>query len=250
MPAIEETLNSFSTIYLEELAGHSLQDRTDTKFIFPQHKLTEVLLSIRSDFSLLRIEGSGINTYETCYFDTDTLRLYHEHHNEKGNRYKIRYRQYVESKLCYFEIKFKNNKGRTLKYRIAQPEMKTDLIGEVNEFLMTHTPFQGKDLAPRLQVSYSRITLTSLRSKERLTFDIQIQASRENRSHSFDKLVIAELKQEHNGLSSFKSVMKKAGIREASLSKYCLGMAHTLPGVKKNRFKETLLSIQKTTYAS
>ena len=40
------------------------------------------------------------------------------HQNKKLNRYKIRQREYLISDISFFEIKFKSNKGRTIKKRI------------------------------------------------------------------------------------------------------------------------------------
>jgi hypothetical protein len=41
------------------------------------------------------------------YFDTDSKRFYHDHHNGKVKRTKIRMRNYVESNLTFLEIKKK-----------------------------------------------------------------------------------------------------------------------------------------------
>ena len=44
--------------------------------------------------------------------------------------------------------------------------------------------------------------------------------------------------------------MKKFHIREGSISKYCLGIALTCSGVKKNNFKEKLHTIKHLIYAN
>ena len=46
--------------------------------------------------------------------------LYHRHHIGRSNRFKVRSRRYVESDLCFFEVKYRNNKGRTIKNRIRK----------------------------------------------------------------------------------------------------------------------------------
>jgi hypothetical protein len=245
MQTIEQILKSYASISLDDLKDYSLQDRTDTKFILPIQILPKILSGLKGEYSLLRILDKEINDYETVYYDTPSLSLYLAHHNEKGNRYKVRLRKYLDSGLCFFEIKFKNSKERTLKYRILQPGLKTNLTAEAINFLQLHSPLKGNDLTPQITIRYSRLTLISLHSKERLTFDLQLSANREGFTYSFGNVVVAELKQEHNGASPFRSAMKQAGVRTASLSKYCLGLMVTYPGIKSNKFKQTLLTIQK-----
>ena len=63
-------------------------------------------------------------------------------------------------------------------------------------------------------------------------------------SQKLDRLVIAEVKQEKRKASPFMSVMKKYHIREGSISKYCMGIAFTCDEVKKNNFKNKLLTIK------
>jgi hypothetical protein len=246
---IQETLNSFSNISLAELGNSSLQERTDTKFIFPESQLPGILSKLSPMYSLLKISDREINSYETLYFDNDDLQLYKEHHNNKGNRYKIRYRKYTESGTCFFEIKFKNNKGRTFKHRLPKPEIERIISGDAALFLQAHTPFLADNFAPRLTVCYSRITLVNFNAEERITFDLGLQAGVEGKDYTFGNIVVAELKQAKAGISPLKTLMKKTGVRESSISKYCLAMTFFQEGIKTNNFKETLSLIQKTAYA-
>jgi len=250
MQTLEKVLNSFVSISLEELKDYSLQDRIDTKFIFPMQRLPVILSNLQGEYAMLKIQEKVISDYETVYYDTTSLDLYLAHHNEKGNRYKIRLRKYMDSGLCFFEIKFKNSKERTLKYRIPQPDLKTALTKEAIEFLHEHIPLIANDLTPQITIRYSRLTLISLHSKERLTFDLQLTASREGYTYSFGDMVVAELKQENKGASPFRTAMKQAGIRSASLSKYCMGLMVTYPGIKSNKFKQTLLIVQKIAHVN
>ena len=43
--------------------------------------------------------------------------MFHNHHNGKLNRYKIRFRDYINTKNSFLEVKFKTNKGETIKSR-------------------------------------------------------------------------------------------------------------------------------------
>ena len=52
-----------------------------------------------------------------AHYDTDDRKFYLDHHNQRVNRNKVRFREYEGSKLTYLEIKHKNNKGKTIKKR-------------------------------------------------------------------------------------------------------------------------------------
>lgn len=41
------------------------------------------------------------------------MTFYHDHHNGKLNRFKIRQREYMDTKTSFLEVKFKNNQRRT-----------------------------------------------------------------------------------------------------------------------------------------
>ena len=242
---IEEILQTFEPISLTEMDSVKLMDRTDTKFTFHVSQLAEILRMVHNDYRSLDIKGRRVANYKTLYYDTSGLELYTRHHNGKLNRYKIRHRTYVDSGLGYLEVKFKNNKGRTIKNRIK--ELTPQAIWEHNaaQFLDEKTPYSPSDLVPTLWVNYSRITLVSRHSTERLTIDLNLEFVKEPNSHQLHQLVIAEVKQEKAGGSKFIDAMKQLRIAEGSISKYCMAVAYTCDHVKKNGFKEKLISIQK-----
>ena len=62
-------------------------------------------------------DGKLIHDYKSLYYDTEDWKFYLDHHNGRVNRNKIRFREYVGSKLTFLEIKLKNNKGKTIKKR-------------------------------------------------------------------------------------------------------------------------------------
>src|SRR4051812_12077582 len=118
MEEVLHILREFSPITLEEMDEVKLQDRTDTKFVFAAKLLPSILEKLSKDCKVLEVNGIRLSRYETLYYDTDDFLLYNMHQNRRANRYKIRTRKYVESDLNFFEIKFKNNKGRTIKERV------------------------------------------------------------------------------------------------------------------------------------
>ncbi len=245
LPAIQTNLSSFAPISLAEMDNVKLMDRTDTKYTFPYGRLTEILSLIQDKYSILVVEGVRINRYETLYFDTVDLLLYHLHHSGKLNRYKVRHRTYVESKIGFLEVKFKNNKGRTFKTRIKQNAVCYEFNEEQQQnFIHNKTPYQSSDLKPVIWVNYNRITLVNKTSAERLTIDLNLEFKRDGSSIIHHDLVIAEVKQDGKAYSPFIETMKKLHLREGSISKYCLGIALTYPNVKKNSFKPKIHSIK------
>lgn len=249
MKPVQDILNSFQSITLKEMDKARLMDRTDTKFTFSLNNLRRVLEEVKDKYRVLEIENCRMSTYQTLYYDTADLSLYLKHHAGKLNRYKIRHRTYVESKLGFLEVKFKNNKGRTIKERIKKQEVPKEWGLETSEFLSKKTPFNPEVLIPNIWVNYKRITLVNNENAERVTIDTDLEFVNKEFTEKMNNLVIAEVKQDKRKGSSFLEVMKKLRIREGSISKYCLGVAVTNKAVKKNNFKEKLISLNHILYA-
>ena len=248
MENIANILNTFTPISLKEMDDVKLLDRMDTKFTFRLADLPELLIKISPKYSVLDVNNVRINRYETLYFDTNKLNLYNQHHNGKLNRYKIRYRRYTDSNLNFFEIKFRNNRNRTIKKRISENSINSEIINEAKKFLIKQTCLDPKDLSAKLWVYYSRITLVNKSSKERLTIDLNLNYKNGDNAVSFPNLVIAEVKQEKACNSCFTQIMKEKHIRNISISKYCLGIINLYENIKTNNFKPKLTLIKKLCY--
>lgn len=240
-----QNLAMFDPITLMEMDGVKLMDRTDTKFLFNINDLESVLNAAKNHYRILDIENNRISRYKTLYFDTENFKLYNEHHAGKLNRYKIRHRTYLESNLGFLEVKFKSNKGRTLKTRIKEINIPDLNSGKAFDFLKKILPFDPIILLPKLWVNYSRITLVNKTSAERLTLDLNLEFEKDGETKSLNQLVIAEVKQDSKITSPFVAFMKHKHIREGSISKYCFGVASSFSHVKKNNFKRKLLNITK-----
>jgi hypothetical protein len=236
-------LSHFEPITLKEMDNVKLMNRTDTKYVFNIRQFEKVMLEIKDYYKVLEVEGKRLNRYETLYYDTELFELYYQHHKGKLNRYKIRHRTYVESDLGFLEVKFKNNKGRTIKTRINKHDAPYTWENESEEFLTKTLPFEPNTLVPVMWVNYIRNTLVNKSGAERLTIDLNLEFIKEGNSWKFDNLVIAEVKQDKRKPSPFIQVMKKYRIREGSISKYCMGIATTCSAVKKNNFKSRLKTL-------
>jgi hypothetical protein len=243
--SIDPILNTFEPVSLEEMDHVRLMNRWDTKFALSAVRLPEILESLTNDYRILVIGKARAHPYESLYFDTDNFRMYTDHHSGKASRYKIRARKYVETNLRFLEIKFKNNKGRTIKSRSPFQESAETLNEPLKHFLEEKSGFKAADLSPKLLSSYTRITLVSKHSQERLTIDTNLQFKNEKVDIRMPKLVILEVKQAEFRSSAIMRTMKQMRIREGSVSKYCLGVMQLYNDLKKNNFKPEMLGIHK-----
>jgi hypothetical protein len=240
-----EILNQFDSISLAEMDSVKLMDRTDTKYVFTESLLPEFINALTPHYRILSVNGNRISKYESLYFDTPNFELFQKHHQGKLNRFKIRFRKYVESDLNFFEVKFKNNKGRTIKDRVKQKYI-GDTINDKAELLLNEkTPILKNNLEPKIWVNYSRITLVNKHSPERVTLDLGLHFKNQEQIKHIENIVIAEVKQDKSLASPFIRLMRQYHIREGSISKYCFGIISIFDKIKHNNFKPKLLQLKK-----
>lgn len=236
-------LDRYQTHELKDLGKASLMNREDTKFLLPIDALPKLLNQLIHDYSALSIEDSKVSTYRNTYFDTESMLFYHDHHNGRANRYKVRQRHYVESGLKFLEVKQKNNKSRTVKYRMKS----TDINGgnvDRKVLINRHLNMDFADLKVSQYSGYQRIALADLRVGERLTLDFNLwfQAPGGGRIVRLPNHFIAELKQDRKTRNSIAyTTLSEMGYRPTALSKYCVGCAFLYKHkLKINRFKPVL----------
>ncbi len=251
MKNVEEILSAFDPVSLKQMDNVKLQDRIDTKFMFKDNILPVVLNMMKEDYYILEINNMRFNHYETLYFDTENFDLYLRHHNGRVNRYKFRARKYVESNLHFFEVKFKNSKGRTIKDRVKRPEIFSYLCDTSHNLVKSLSNVNPDSLVAKLWVNYRRMTFVSKHSEERLTIDTKLTFIDKDQTIPISGLVIAEVKQGSvKDKSAFVSLMRKYHVQQKSISKYCLGVISLNEKIKQNNFKPTLLYLQKLLNAS
>ncbi len=220
-----------------------LLNRLDIKYIFHRDQLRDILERASADYRVLSIADARFSRYETHYFDTTGYEMYTQHHNGKLNRYKVRFRDYVDSGISFFEIKYKTNKGRTIKERVKNKHQYHLIEGKSGLLLTDKTRYSAEMLHEAIQVNYNRITLVSKNLTERLTIDFGLNFRANGKEHAYPDLVIAEVKQDRASHSPFIALMKEKFIHKRSLSKYCLGIATLNTQVKVNNFKPKILFI-------
>ena len=248
MPAsLNAILSQFDSVGLKQIENYPSMKRTDTKFLFHQNMLSEVLQKASAYFSILEIDGIRIAQYQNYYFDTQALKFYFDHHKNKRNRFKIRLREYANSNLQFLEIKEKNNKGLTKKVRTPVSFNQPELTDVHYDFINKHTN-QSLDLELSIENKFNRVTLVHLENHERITFDFSLTCTNLTNEGKFDNLVIAEVKQYQKDFSSpIIKIFKTLGVRPEGFSKYCISKAYLNKDLKQNRFKRKFRKINKLT---
>jgi hypothetical protein len=221
-----------------------LLNRTDTKFVIPKNLFVRILPLLERNYKVLEIKNKRVAHYKTLYFDTNDFDFYTHHHNGWPNRYKVRMRKYIDSGLCYLEIKNKK-KGRTVKKRIKIADFEEEMSDASLQFVEDVIP-NDILLIKKLWNSFHRITLVNKTDTERLTLDIGLSFRWNEKSHSLENTIVGEVKQEKvNRNSPFMKLIKENGVRPIRVSKYCIGAKLLYPELKNNRFKQKHIHIQK-----
>lgn len=245
MISIDNIIKKFNPISLKEMDGVKLLNRVDTKYLCSLDKLADILKDLIAEYKILEINKKRLNNYQTIYYDTQDFKMYHEHQNGKLNRYKIREREYIDSGLDFLEVKFKNNKKRTIKTRIIRNENLKNLKKDEIVFLDSKSPFSYDELEIKLYNRFQRITLTN--QKERVTIDMGLEfINSKGVNGLLSSIAIIEVKQSKFSINSgVVKVLKKHQLRPCSFSKYCIGTTLVYPQLKSNRFKANILLINK-----
>lgn len=243
---ISKDLLLFKAIELQEVNNKaSLTSRVDKKYVLQPEQLPLLLNQLKNTHSVLEIDKLRIGNYQSIYFDTEDFSLFHAHHAQRENRVKFRIRNYIQSKISFFEIKTRSNYGLTEKQRFPI-DSTNEIAGLLNNCEQNYPRYlNSKPLEESLQINYQRITLVSKTGVERVTIDGNLFFQNKNNSISFNDRIILEIKTEKGAHSPTERVLKTMGVREGSLSKYCLGILSLNKNVKFNLFKPTLHFIKK-----
>jgi hypothetical protein len=133
--ATTDVLDTFAPISLADMDGVKLQDRVDTKYVFGEAELPEVLAAMLPHYRVLEVNGMRGTKYSSLYYDTADLQHYKDHHNGRTFRSKVRFREYLGADLVFLEVKRKTGRGRTDKKRILVPAIPLTLDPSQQEFV-------------------------------------------------------------------------------------------------------------------
>jgi hypothetical protein len=243
---IHEVIRHFNPISLGEMDAVKLMNRTDTKYVFPSYKLGDLLALSWDKYLVLEINGCRDFRYNSLYYDTQDHAFYTAHHNGARPRFKVRFREYVETGTTFLEIKRKTNKERTRKTRIQVEGIEMVLSENSRQYIETQVPLKETDLKPAMWTIFQRITLVGKDSPERITIDHDLSFSYEDLHKQLLFLTICEVKREgFTGKSAFMKYLEELSIHPGNSSKYCLVTVLLKKNIKYNRFKRNILTLNR-----
>lgn len=243
--ALEQAVACREPISLEDVVSEAaLQTRVDKKFLLTPQQFTALSERLGEKFKIMQIDGLRTFRYESVYFDTEDFDQYRAHRQGRRRRYKVRSRTYADTGLSMFEIKTKGLRGATVKHRIQQD---LDAAGELTEenlqflesVLDSEYGQEVPELQPVLDSSYTRATFVNPIDSERLTCDVELEYANSKTHLNGPDLIVVETKSA-DGRGASDRALAELGIREVSMSKYCIGVALLNPHLPANRWSRLL----------
>lgn len=234
-------LQHFQPHSLEELNHFEHSERSDFKYLVPVKNIQHILKKLNTHYTILEIDQKRLFSYQTTYFDTPGFQMYHDHQRGKLGRVKIRERDYLDTGTRYLEVKLKNNKMQTRKFRYKLTNHKPGHDPGTIKFINTHSPYQFQNLDNTFQIFFSRATLINPKEKTKLTIDFDLRYEGFRKTIQFPGLTLVEIKKPQPwSKNHMGALLKENKFFSKSFSKYCTGVSLLVPGIKKNRFKETI----------
>jgi hypothetical protein len=188
--------------------------------------LERLLAGLAGDHDALEIDGRRAFGYRSVYFDTESLRCFHDHIEGRRPRFKARTRCYLDEGACQFEVKLTTRDGETDKHSAQHPPEHGDrLTGDGRELVDRVLGDAGLDpagdLAPLTVTRFDRITLAAREGGARMTCDLGLRLERlDGAAVALDpELVLIETKSQ-DGRSRADEALARLGAEPRSMSKY------------------------------
>lgn len=247
---ILQRIESFPVIRLDQMEDMKLMNRNDSKFVTTAGNAAVLLDSIKDGYMVLSMEGCRCQSYVTTYLDDEEHTMYLRHHNGRLVRQKMRVRTYLDSGgLTFFEIKIKDNHGRTHKKRKRVESLETLAEDGCGDYIFQKAiyPVPLERLHPTLEVDFERVTLVNMARTERVTMDFELRFRNPETgiSRDMDGLMIVEVKRSGRSCSQITDELLNLRVHPSGFSKYCIGSALTNDGLKQNRFKKKIRGVNK-----
>jgi hypothetical protein len=244
--AVAEAARAVQPIGLAELTDLAeLQTRVDRKYFVPADVFGRLVGDLAGQLRVLEIGGRRTFGYESVYFDTPQLTTYRAHLQRRRHRFKARTRTYTDSGLCMFEVKLPGARGQTVKHRVPPAQYRAELTDEALGHLRTtlceadHQDLPS-GMRPTLVTTYRRTTFVFRTGEARVTCDVALAClDLQHEVRDTGTHVLVETKSALHG-SPADWLLRELGVRPASVSKYCLGMAALHPELPSNPWHPTL----------
>ena len=238
--------------------------RFDRKFVVPVSALGRFVQGLHASraggqsWRVLEVEHHRIVQYQSAYFDTPCLQLYHDHLQGRRRRFKIRTRRYSTG-AHVLEIKLKGSRGKTEKLRRARAYGARGMVldraelGWLQDNLQTQFACAAPpDLLASAQTFYRRICLVGP-DGDRLTIDLDFavaqggdstQGAADQRIALNPDLAIVESKSSRMS-TDLDRHLRQIARRPDQLSKYAIALAMTR-GVRCNPWLPALRRLSGT----
>lgn len=228
---VRELFSGLSPVSLDDMNERAaLQSRKDNKYVVSIDELADLLEDLGDSHEVLEIDGERLFDYESTYFDTPSLRCFHDHIRDRRPRFKTRTRCYVSTGDCYFEVKVKQEDGETVKQNADHdPDVRASLEPDARKLISDVLSEAGvnephDELQPSLVTAFRRATIVACDRPERTTFDfgVHLSAPDGDVARLRSDCVIAETKTP-DGSGAWDRAFRGAGHEPVSLSKYRVG---------------------------
>ena len=267
-PLSTDHLTSTSLAELNSAAG--LLTQVDRKYLVPLERAQELVGDLTSEARVLDIDGRRRFSYASTYFDTPGLEAFMLAARKRRRRFKVRTRTYLDTGLCFLEVKTRGARGTTVKRRMGyHPDDASRLTGPGRSFVavcLASTgvtgPAAAREIAaalrPVLATTYERTTLHLPDAEARATIDTALtwrrltpgapQALRpahltaaidDGEPVAVADIAVVETKNPATPSPADRALWD-AGHRPTRISKYATGMALLHPELPANRWYRTL----------
>ena len=248
-----------NAITLDELnAEASLLTRMDRKYLVPPTDAQNVIDILAPNAQVLQIDGIRSFQYASTYFDTPSLDAFFLAAYKRRRRYKVRTRTYLDSDLCFLEVKTNGSREATVKDRLTYSADDADrLTDEGRDFVVerlvesdTCPPDEARQIAdalvPVMDTTYERTTLHLPDDSARATIDAALtwgalgpDGARTDRRVIVNGLTVMETKNPSTAAPTDRLLWAR-GHRPTRLSKYATGMAVLHERLPTNRWHRTI----------
>lgn len=244
---VDLTMAGLDPVSLDEvLARAALQDRVDRKYLLPTTEVDPLVQALGSDARILQIDDRRTFDYESVYFDTPEFTCYLLAAHRRRRRFKIRTRTYLDSAECWLEVKTRDKRGHTVKFRREHdglPEALTPDGRDFTDMVITNAAVPGAThltLAPTLVTSYRRSTLYLPATDSRVTIDTDLRWELDTGQHiALPEMAIVETKTAAR-VSQADRLLWRTGRRPSQISKYGTGLAALRPDLPSTKWHRIL----------
>ena len=181
MPLSTKHLTTTTLAELNSAAG--LLTRVDRKYLVPLTCAQNLVDGLAPHARVLAIDERRRFSYTSTYFDTPGLEAFMFAARKRRRRFKVRTRTYLDSGLCFLEVKTCGARGSTVKRRMGyHADDASRLTGPGRAFVAACLAGAGVTgsaaarevaaaLRPVLTTTYERTTLHLPRAEARATID-------------------------------------------------------------------------------